>query len=406
MTVRLLATVLTTAALLTACTGPKMLGNPQLPYPPTTPPRVGDILHLPTGINVTETQMLDAATDARIVYVGETHDNPAVHRLELTLLQALAQRYPGRTALAMEMFTPSQQTALDGWVGGELSEKEFSRRWYNGWTMDFDYYRDLLLFARENHIPILGINAEKALVKAVGRTPFSELSAAEQAQLPKELDLTDPYQTALAEAIFSGHDRGSAMFAGFHRIQTLWDETMAENIVRYLASPQGEESHLLVVAGGNHVRNGFGIPRRVFRRLPISSVLIGVDELEVSAAKQKEAYMDVKMPSFPMPAFDYLVYTRYEELEKQGVKLGVMLEEKAGRVRVTGLLPGSTGEKGGLQAGDFLLAIDGQSLADSFDLVYALKQKHFGDTVRLAIERDGARLELEIRFAAPPAPEP
>src|SRR5512134_3694242 len=170
------------------CTiGPQMSGNPEAPYPPARPPAVGDILHIPTGYYVSEAQMLAVATDARIVYVGETHDNPASHRLELTVLRAMADRYPGGVALGMEMFTPDQQEVLDRWVSGELTEKEFVKqaRWQEQWQMDFEYYRPLLDFARERRIPVIGLNAPKSLVRSAARNELGELSDEERARLPE-----------------------------------------------------------------------------------------------------------------------------------------------------------------------------------------------------------------------------
>src|ERR1039458_8963388 len=184
--------------LVTACccssAGKQLMGDPQDPYPLKSPPQIGQIVHMPTGILVTEAQMHAMAGDARITYVGETHDNPASHRLELQVLQALAERHPGHVALGMEMFVRSQQPTLDRWVAGTLDEKTFLKesRWFDNWNMDFAYYRDLLNFARERHIPVIALNAEKSLVKAVRSMTPEQLSAAEQAQLP-ELDLTDPY---------------------------------------------------------------------------------------------------------------------------------------------------------------------------------------------------------------------
>lgn len=382
-----------------------LLGNPQLPYPPPVPPQVGDILHLRTGHLVSAAAMAAAATDSRIIYVAETHDNPAAHRLQLDLLRALGQRYPGRTAVAMEMFTPAQQEVLDAWIAREIDEKSFLKRWYSGWKMDFAYYRDILDYCREAGIPVLGINAEKPLVKAVARKGFAELSDEEQALLPATLDLDDPYHQALTQAIFGDHAQGP-MLAGFQRVQTLWDETMAENIVRFLASPQGDDFHLLVLAGGNHVRNGFGIPRRVFRQLPVSYTLIGSEEIEVSEAKKKEAYMNVTLPVFPMPAYDYQVYTRYEELEKPAeVKLGIMLEDKDGKVIVTGLLPNGAAALGGVQEGDVLRRLDGEGLTESFDLIYALQQKKIGEKGQLTVERGGETMVLELTYAVAPPTE-
>lgn len=389
---------------MTACShaGNQLMGDPGNPYPGQVPPRVGDIVHLPTGTGVSQAQMLAVAGDARIVYLGETHDNPASHRLELQVLQGLTELHPDRQALGMEMFVRSQQPALDRWVKGLLDEKAFLKesRWYDNWKMDFGHYRDLLNFARDRQIPIIALNAEKSLVGAVRSKTPDQLSAEQQAQLP-ELDLTDPYQRAMVTAIFGDHSHGGMNLDGFVRAQTVWDETMADSVARYLASPAGKDKHMLVIAGGNHVSHGFGIPRRAFRRLPASYVIIGGHEIDIPADKQ-ERLMDVNMPEFPMVPYDFLAYIAYEDLPKTGVLLGVMIEPSpAGRgLAVKNVAPGSNAERAGLKSGDLLLAIDGETLTDNFDLVYAVKQKHPGDRATLRVERQGQTLELDVLFQA------
>lgn len=398
--VRLLALLL---FLLAGCTTMIEHGNPELPYPPQRPPQVGDILHLPTGYYVPQEALLAAAADARIVYVGETHDNPASHRLQLTLLKALQDKNPGHVALAMEMFTPAQQATLDRWSAGELTEKKFIKQseWGKVWRMNFAYYRELLQFARDNRIPVIGLNADRELVKALGHGLPEELPPDQQEQLP-QLDMSDPYQSALVTEVYGGHISGQSKLDGFRRIQTLWDETMAENIVRYLQSPQGDDWQLLVVAGGNHIRNGFGIPRRVFRRLPTSYLLVGSEELNVPEELQ-DRLMDVTLPAFPMPAFDYLVYTDYETLPDQ-VRLGVMLEEQEGQVVIKGIIPGSLAADMDIRADDRVLKFDGQEISEVFDLVYAVQLKVPGDKGVLVLSRGGEELTLEVTFrAAEPA---
>ena len=389
---------------LTACcaTGEHLMGDPQDPYPLASPPRPGQIVHVATGRLVTPAQMLAVAGDSRIVYVGETHDNPASHRLELDVLKGLAERHPGAVALGMEMFVRSQQPVLDRWVAGKLDEKAFLKesRWFDVWRMDFAYYRDLLIFARDRHIPIIALNAEKALVSALhGKTP-DQLSPGERAQLP-EMDLDDPYQRAMAGAIFGGHGHGEMKLDGFVRAQTLWDETMAESVTRYLTGPAGRDKQLLVVAGDNHVSYGFGIPRRVFRRLPVSCTLIGSREIDIPPGK-RDRLMDVTMPEFPMRPSDFLAYVLYEDLPKTGVTLGVMIEPAPGArgLLVKEVLPGSNAQRAGLKPGDLLIALDGEALAEHFDLVYAVQQKHPGDHGVVRIERTGQTLSLDVLFQA------
>jgi uncharacterized iron-regulated protein len=387
---------------LTACgpTGKQLMGDPQNPYPLPSPPVIGQIVHLPTGIVVSTEQMFTLAGEARIVYFGETHDNPASHRLELQVLRALAELHPGRQALGMEMFARAQQPVLDRWVAGELNEKAFLKesRWFENWGMDFGYYRDLLNFARERRIPIVALNAEKDLVGAIRGKPHDQLSAEEQARLPK-LDLNDPYQRGLVAAIFSDHSHKGMQLDGFIRVQTLWDETMAESAVRYLESDSGKGMHLLIIAGGNHVSHGFGIPRRVFHRLPVSYLLIGGREIDIPADKQNRL-MNVTLPEFPMVPYDFLAYLAYEDLPKTSVNLGVTIEPTpAGHgLVVKTVAPGSNAERAGVQPADLLLAFDGEELTDPFDLVYAVKQKRQSSHGTLQIRRQGKTLTVDVLF--------
>ena len=319
--------------------------------------------------------------------------------LSLTLLLATAVLLPIFSAC-----TPAQQAVLDRWSAGELTEKEFLKtvRWFENWQSDFAYYRDLLLYARDRRIPVIGLNTDKELRHAVARNDFPALPPEQRDRLP-EIDHDDPYHRALVASIFGGHDGGSSRLEGFLRVQLLWDETMAENIARYFASPQGEDRHLLIVAGGNHVRNAFGIPRRVFRRLPVSYVLIGSHEIEIPADKQ-DRLMDVDIPDFPLIPYDYLAYTVYEDLGKKEVKLGVLLESSDGKVRIKGVQPKSNGERAGLKEGDILLRFNDAVLSDNFDLVYEVQQMRPGSKAVLTLERDGAEQKIEVTFAETPTP--
>ncbi|MFO7982009.1 MAG: ChaN family lipoprotein [Desulfuromonadales bacterium] len=377
------------------------IGDPQSPYPPPKPPQVGDILHIPTGYYVDESEMLDAIGDSRIVYVGETHDNPAAHRLELTVLRGVSDRHPGKVALGMEMFTPSQQDALDRWVAGELSEKEFLKEsgWYQQWNMDFALFRDILVFARDHDIPILGLNADKDMVRKVGRQGVEALSEEERRKVP-ELDMDDPYHRAMTEAIFGDHDSGGNMLESFLRVQTLWDETMAASIADYLSGEDRKDHHMVVMAGGNHVRFGYGIPRRVFRRLPTSYALVGSREIDIPEDK-KDRMMNVDPPPLPMEPYDYLVYTEYEELETNKAQLGVRFEEIEDGIEVLAIVPESAAAEAGLKAGDILLSIEGTRLEDSFDLIYEIGQRQPGDEVMVEYLRDDEKKEITLTLQEP-----
>jgi uncharacterized iron-regulated protein len=383
--------------LISACAAPQFPAERSAtPYPLTSQPEIGQIFHPATGSLVSQETMLAIATDSRIIYVGETHDNPAAHRLQFDVLKAITARSPGQTAIGMEMFTPAQQPVLDRWSAGDLDEKTFLRevKWFSVWKGDFDLYRDLLLFARDNRIPVIGLNAEKKTKMNILHKPLEEMTAEEREDVPA-LDLSDPYHTAMVKAIYGDHVKSEGRLAGFQRVQVLWDETMAASIVSYLQSPQGEDQKMVVFAGGNHVRYGFGIPRRVFKQLPVSYSLIGSKEVEIPEHRQKEL-MHVNMPLFPMPAYDFIAFTRYEDAPKK-IKLGIGYKEieDADGLKVTAVVPKSAAYLAGLNKGDILLELDGTTLKESFDLLYPLHQKKEGETIMLRYDRDGEQFTTE-----------
>lgn len=382
---------------LSACssvTGP--IGNPELPYP-LEDPAVGDLFHLPTGHKVEFDQMLEAIGDTRLVYIGETHDNPASHQLQLDVLQGLQLKNPDRLALGMEMFTPEQQPVLDRWVAGELDEKEFLLEvdWFTNWQMNFALYRPLLDFCRINRIPVIALNAPKPLVRQIGRTQLYELPEDVQQRLP-ELDFSDPYQRAMTEGIYSGHSMGKAMSDGFLRVQTLWDETMAQSIADYLSSENGSGRQMVVVAGGNHVRYGFGIPRRVHRRIHLSYLLIGSQEFEIPKDRHVQM-MDVQIPQFPMRAWDYLRLTRYEKINS-GVKMGIVIEDDPRGIQVQTVMPGSAADKAGIQKGDILTQVNGVELIERFDLLYLLMNMNSPAEVDVRLIRGAENLKINIKL--------
>ncbi len=81
--------------------------------------------------------------------------------------------------------------------------------------------------------------------------------------------------------------------------------------------------------------------------------------------------------------------------------MGVMLAPAGdGRTSVSSVVDGSPAQKGGLQAGDVILSIDGEAAATTDDLVGLVKKHHAGDRVTVAIERDGKPQKFKVKLAA------
>ncbi len=384
--------------ILQGCSQSALQFDAEQPYPPSKEPQIGDILHTSSGHYIGQQQLFNSLAHYPLVYVGEVHDNPASHRLELEILKAMQLRHPGQFSLGMEMFNSEQQPALDLWVAGELNEKEFLRksRWYENWGGDFELYRELLEYCRDHRIAVIGLNATRETGRKVSMTALHQLDSEVREMLP-EMDMSDPYQRQMVKAIFGSHGVGATLLESFQRRQTLWDETMAESVANFMR--ENQERRMVVVAGGWHINYGFGIPRRVHRRLPIPYVSVGGHNLVIPEQK-RDQLMDVEIPEFPMPAVDYLVYQQYEIFKPRGVRLGVGLDDSDDRngLLITEVEPGSVANLAGIKKGDRLLQIDDSRLQENFDLIYSLKTRYPGSQASLELKRDDKTLVVEVDF--------
>jgi uncharacterized iron-regulated protein len=253
--------------------------------------------------------MLADLARADVVFVGEQHDDPATHRLELAMLEGLARRRADIT-LALEMFERDVQDALSRYSAGGISEEEFlqiSRPWPR-YATD---YRPLVELAREAGWPIVASNIPRRLAAAVAKRGLEALAsvppddrpfAAAARECPED-DYFRRFAQAMESHVSSGQQSDAeterATLRRYYLSQCLKDETMAESVVR----ARSDSRRLIVhVNGAFHSDFGDGAAERVRRRLPGTRVKVvtllpvaDLDALKPSRKERKRA--------------DYLVYT-------------------------------------------------------------------------------------------------
>jgi len=88
-----------------------------------------------------------------------------------------------------------------------------------------------------------------------------------------------------------------------------------------------------------------------------------------------------------------------EILPAGGAVLGVTLEEKPDRLRVTEIHKGSGAEEAGIRVGDRIVAAGGAKVADRAALGEVIDKLRVGDELDLTVERAGKKLELKVRLA-------
>jgi uncharacterized iron-regulated protein len=368
----------------------------QSPYKDLSSLKEGDIVHLPTGMKVSKEELIDMSSRSRIVYVGETHDNINAHKVQLEILKALAERCPSKIAVGMEMLKRPSQGVADRWTSGELSEKEFVRTWIKDWSNDFPYYRAILEYVRDHHIPLVALRASDEWVEEVKKNGAAEDSQGREDRLP-DMDMNDPYHRAHIKAIFEKHPGKNQSFEQFYRVQVLWEESMALSIAEYLATEAGKDKQIVIFAGAEHVEYGFGIPRRAFRRMPLPYTIVLPTAIHISAEKQHKV-MKVTLPEVPLLPGDFAWIVKYQDLEDKKVYLGVLIRETEDGVKILKTIEGSVAEKAGLKDNDIVTAFDGEAIETTFDLTYLISLKKPGDQGVIDILRDEQPLRYEVTF--------
>ena len=356
----------------------------------------GILLHVPTGKELNRQELLHFLKNIRIIYIGESHTNLLHHQIQLDIIKGLEEYFPGNIVVGMEMFDRPFQSDLDRWSRGAFDEKSFQKVWYKNWDEDFAYYKDILYFIREKGIPLIALNISDEIVHLVAQTDTEELSEDVRKKLP-DIDTTDPYHRKILEAIYQGHIPGKGHFDHFYQTMLLWDETMAESIEDYLTRSEGLGKKMVVLAGSGHLRYGFGIPRRVFRRLPEPYTIILPYTIEIPEGKEY-LLMDVTIPDVPLYIADFVWATGYEDLETKQVRLGVGIEPSEKGVQIRTVEPESAAAKAGIKVGDVLTLLDGEPIQEPFDLIYAVRQRQPGGRISFQVYRGEEILELEVTF--------
>ncbi len=209
-----------------------------------------EIVRLNDGARIDFRRLVNEVERSRVIFVGEIHTSMADHRLQLRLIKALHRRGVP-LAIAAEMFTAGSQDKLDAWVAGNLGLDSFIRYYYEQWRLPWPYYRAILIYARDERIPLVGLNVPEEIPGKVARDGVDSLSAAERAQLPAGITCTidAPYREFIRRA-FREHRKSEKQFRSFCEAQMLWNKTMAWHLAAYLR--RNPQRTVIVLTGTGH----------------------------------------------------------------------------------------------------------------------------------------------------------
>ena len=235
---------------------------------------------------------------ASVIYLGEKHDNPRQHALQLDIVASLLAR-GHRPAIGFEIFSVSQTSLLMSYATGKVpksyqgkvpSPEERLRRslgWGRQRDQSWAFYGPLVQIARAHQLVIFGIDLPRPLRRRIARVGVDGLTNVER----RLLDPTAPRSEAYADlmrarlkAMHCGH--GSDAY--IDRLYQNWvarNDTMATAISDIVAGQGGEP--VVVILGAGHTQHNMGAYARVAERVP------GIEQVNLAFREVAETPLPV-----------------------------------------------------------------------------------------------------------------
>ena len=257
-------------------------------------PLAGTIWSLSDGMRV-NSYIDELQLSAPRLLIGEVHDNPDHHRIQLQLVQTLVRQQGRYPTLVFEQFDQDQQALLDQYLRGDLNTLAMKTRFAErGW--DWEYYRPLLELASDYDLQVYAGNLNRAQLKTLEQSETPP-QLAELLQIP----LAEGALDRLRDDIRSSHCNmvDDDMVERMVRAQRLRDAGLAETVIK-------AQEPVVMIAGDGHVRLDYGagaiLENREWRSV-LSVGLIEVQPGKVHLEDYPELYLNGKR------VFDVVIFT-------------------------------------------------------------------------------------------------
>lgn len=214
---------------------------------------------------------------ADIALLGEIHDNPAHHQIQLQLFKHAIAR-GRRPALAMEQFDTDWQGAIDAASAPGVHSMAIAEAGRLGKGWEWPLYRPLVALALKERLAIVAANLSRPRARAIAGGGFPALGEGEAERLALDLEWTTKQNATLRRMLVEGHcGQDDPMVDRLVPVQRAKDAVMADRI---LSSRDGA----VAIIGRSHARADIGVPLYLQDRAP-EKRLVSLGLVEVEAGR-------------------------------------------------------------------------------------------------------------------------
>lgn len=405
------------------------IGNPNTKFN-FCPVKLNKIFDTNSGVDLDFDSLINKLKKYRVIMIGETHTNDLNHQVQLKIIKGLVEANQ-TVCLALEMFTPAQNQALNDYTSGKINEDEFLHQadYFNSWGHNYRYYKPIFDYAREKNLKMFGVNINHSYSSKIGRGGLKSLSEDERKSIP-EIDSSNVEHRFFIKVAMEGMDATMpAQFRKIYAAQCLWDAAMGNGAIK--VAHEHSRANVVVLAGSGHVAYNLGIGKIIKTRSNLtfaSVVCVNVQDtvkeslmMKVKKSIDKEKMKakkgtkkSAKMP--PMGKMSKMMMTETphkiviasladflwglpEEKREKYPSFGFSLSKKTeSGFEVKRVIPETIAEKQGIKKGDIFLTIDDKDFVCLSDLKKYLHYKNWDETISFKILRDSEEKLIEFKI--------
>lgn len=259
---------------------------------------VGVVWDVKNSAVISSKNLLTELERADYLLLGEKHDNPDHHALQLLVTDAILQSNK-LFALSLEMMDSTIQSKLDIIADQDFDSLDDLKSYLewdsDGW--DWDFYSPLIQLAVNASVPIYAGNISTETMRGVYAAP-------------EPSPLQEIVGTKVMDQLLSDIDAShcgllpESQFPPMVAVQQARDSAMANSL------PQPQLNRLSVLIAGNyHVRQDLGVPNY----LPATELALGRDKIVslafMEVSEQLTLAHDYVESTAGVSAYDYIWFT-------------------------------------------------------------------------------------------------
>lgn len=216
---------------------------------------------LGTGENIDKNEFMQRISEssARLICIGENHEDAHAHALELEILrQVQGQKENAKLALSLEFYDREAQTVLNEYLQGLVNLDTFlSDSKPPGNHAD---YQELIEFCKEEGIDVIAANCPRRYTRMVGKNGKSVLDQISESGAKELLPplpysgASDKYRKNFISIMEKMGNLNPNVPTSMLDAQSLWDATMAHSMSKGLETRE----KIVHVTGYFHIQYKLG----------------------------------------------------------------------------------------------------------------------------------------------------